>query len=111
PIMGYESFIANNTAMLAEELNNEAGKFLKASAKHLGGTRITTQVLEGNAADAILECADKEKVDLLVLGSHSHSGIYKLLIGDVAEKVLKHTSIPLLIIPNKSAPEANENTE
>ncbi|MEP6711582.1 MAG: universal stress protein [Ferruginibacter sp.] len=101
PIMGYEGFIANNTALLGDELNKEAGNFLKASAKHLGDESITTQVLEGNVADSILEYAKKEAVDLMVLGSHSHSGLFKIFIGDVAEKVLKHTAIPLLIIPNK----------
>ena len=73
--------------------------YLKASAKHLGDENIATAVLEGNIADAILDYAKKESADLLVLGSHSHSGLFKLFIGDVAEKILKHSTIPLLIIP------------
>lgn len=111
PIMGYEGFIASNTVMLGEELKNEAGNYLKASAKHLGDENIKTAVLEGNIADAILEYSKKEEVDLMVMGTHSHSGLYKLFIGDVAEKVLKHTSIPLLIIPNKEQQVSADKTE
>ena len=111
PIMGYEGFIASNTMLLGEELKNEAGNYLKASAKHLGDENITTAVLEGNIADAILDYAKKESADLLVLGSHSHSGLFKLFIGDVAEKVLKHSTIPLLIIPNKEEHAAADKAE
>ena len=34
--------------------------------------------------------------------------VFKLFIGDVAEKVLKHTTIPLLIIPNKEKPASSD---
>ncbi|MDB5201512.1 MAG: universal stress protein [Ferruginibacter sp.] len=101
PIMGYEGFIASNTAMLAEDLKTEAGNYLKATAKHLGDETIQTVILEGSVADTILSFAEKKEADLLVMGSHSHSGLYKLLIGDVAAKVLQHATIPMLIIPNK----------
>ena len=101
PIMGYEGFLADNSLMMAEELIKEAGKFLAATTKHLGDETIVTRVLEGDVAGAILEYAQTNNVDLLVLGSHSHSGLYKLFLGGVAEKLLQHSKIPLLIIPNK----------
>ena len=40
--------------------------------------------------------------DVIVMGSHSRSGLDKILMGSVAEKVLHHTSIPLFIIPTKT---------
>ena len=105
PIMGYEGFMVDSSMVLTEELKKEAGRFLAATTKHLNDENIRTQVLEGDVANEILEYAKGENVDLLIAGSHSHSGLYKLFVGGVAEKLLQHTKIPLLIIPNK---ESNE---
>lgn len=101
PIMGYEGFMIDNAAIMADELVKEALKYLAATAKHLDDDRIVTKVLEGDVSAAILDYANEEGVDLMVMGSHSHSGIYKLFVGSVTEKVLQHTRIPLLVIPNK----------
>lgn len=99
PIMGYSGFDMNATMKLADELKKEAGGFLDAAAKHLGDETITVQVLEGDTAEAILDYANLWKADIIVMGSHSRSGIDKLLMGNVAQKVLKHSHIPLFIIP------------
>ncbi|MCW3117656.1 MAG: universal stress protein [Chitinophagaceae bacterium] len=101
PIMGYEGLLADNSILMADELRKEAGKFLAATTKHLNDENIVTRVLEGEVAGSILEYAKDNNVDLLILGSHSHSGLYKLFVGGVAEKLLQHSKIPLLIIPNK----------
>lgn len=101
PIMGYEGFMVDNTVVMADELIKEAKKFLLATAKHLGDEQIITSVLEGDVSTAILDYAKENAVDLMILGSHSHSGLYKLFVGSVTEKLLQHTQIPLLVIPNK----------
>jgi len=101
PIMGYEGFIIDNSLVMADQLIKEAKKFLTATAKHLGDEQIITQVLEGDVSTAILDYAKENGVDLMILGSHSHSGLYKLFVGSVTEKLLQHTQIPLLVIPNK----------
>lgn len=108
PIMGYEGLIADNSVLLAEELKKEAGKFLASSKSHLGDENISTQVLEGDVAGAILEFLKVANADLLVLGSHSHSGLYRLFVGSVAAKLLEHSQIPTLIIPNKDDKEAKK---
>ena len=101
PIMGYEGLNTAHTLQLVEELKGEAGKFLEASAFHLKGSGIETRVLEGPPADAILEFAGEWGADLLIMGTHSRSGLEKLLMGNVASNVLKHTHVPLLVIPNR----------
>ena len=45
------------------------------------------------------------KADIIVVGTHSRKGLDKVLVGSVAEKVLHHTTVPLFIIPVKSADE------
>ncbi|MBS1495364.1 MAG: universal stress protein [Bacteroidetes bacterium] len=103
PIMGFEGFISENSLLLGEEIKKEANNFLKSTAKFLGDETIQTAVLEGKTTEAILEYAKKENADLMVIGSHSHSGLYKLFISATATSFLKHCTIPLLIIPTNEA--------
>ncbi|WP_151980933.1 universal stress protein [Acinetobacter guerrae] len=60
---------------------------------------ISTQLLEGfSVADAIYQAAQEMHADLIVLGSHGRTGIKKLVLGSVAQKVLNESSIPVLIV-------------
>ena len=51
--------------------------------------------------DRAKHIAKEIKADLIVIGSHSKKWLDKLLIGSTTEKVLRHTEIPMLIIPTK----------
>jgi nucleotide-binding universal stress UspA family protein len=68
---------------------------------------ITTEavVREGNTATEILEQAASMKADLLVIGTHGRSGFERLLLGSVAEKVLRKASCPVMTVPRRH-PEA-----
>ena len=101
PIMGYAGFLTSNTLDLVEGLKKESEKFLTASAKHLKDENIKTAVLDGDPADAILEFAKAWNADLIVMGTHSRSGLANLLMGSIAVEVLKQSKIPVLIIPTK----------
>lgn len=61
----------------------------------------TTIVLrhQASAADAILEVAAEESVDLIVLASHGRSGMTRWMLGSVAEKVSRHAEVPVTIVP------------
>src|SRR4030042_367867 len=52
----------------------------------------------GKAADEIVKCAEKNQVDLIVMASHGRSGISRWTLGSVAEKVFRHTCVPVLMI-------------
>ena len=101
PIMGYAGFLTSSTLDLVEGLKKESENFLEASAKHLKDENIKTAVLDGDTADAILEFAKNWNADLIVMGTHSRSGLANLFMGSIAVEVLKHSKIPLLIIPTK----------
>jgi nucleotide-binding universal stress UspA family protein len=75
--------------------------FLDKSKEHLGDETIKTLVKEGDFADTILKTAKSEHADVIVMGSHSRKWLENMVMGSVTEKVLHHTSIPLLIIPTK----------
>ena len=68
---------------------------------NLGDETIETIVKEGDYAENILQTAKEMNADMIVLGTHSRKGLDKVLLGSVAENVLHHSTIPLLIIPVK----------
>ena len=104
PIMGFDGF--NNIGTVqpeaVDELTKTAQRFLDESKKFLGDESIDTVVCSGEFADAILETAKRLHVDIIVLGTHSRRGLDKILVGSVAEKVLRHSLIPLFIVPTRS---------
>jgi len=101
PIMGYAGFLTSNTFEMIEGLRSESENFLNASVKHLKDDNIKTAVLDGDTSDAILEFANEWEADLIVMGTHSRSGLANLLMGSNAVDVVKHSKIPLLIVPTK----------
>lgn len=58
----------------------------------------TSKVLMGDTVDEILLCAKDENCDLIIMGSHGKRGLEKILLGSVAERVLKNADCPVLII-------------
>ena len=55
-------------------------------------------VIGGDPDDAIVDYAQEHGADLIVMGSHGHTGLRHLLMGSVAEKVLRHAPCPVLIV-------------
>ena len=55
-------------------------------------------MLEGPAADCLLEYAREKRIDLIVVGTHGRGGLGKEVIGSVAEKVFRHSPVPVLTI-------------
>lgn len=64
-----------------------------------GNLRVRKLVDAGDAYGAILDCADNEHVDLIVMSSHGRSGLARMLIGSVTDKVLRGSSCPVLVVP------------
>jgi nucleotide-binding universal stress UspA family protein len=56
------------------------------------------KLLEGTPAHEILKYANETRVDLIVLGTHGSSGLGRLLMGSVAEDVLRKASCPVLTV-------------
>lgn len=62
------------------------------------GLSINTKLLQGNPSSAILDFCEKEKYDILVMGSRGMGKFKELVLGSVSSKVLHHSSCPVMII-------------
>ncbi len=105
PIMGFGGFGHVNMVQkdTTEDLKKAAQSYLDNSKKHLGDETIQTVVKSGDFGDSILATAMEVMADIIVMGTHSRRGLEKMLVGSVAETVLHHSSIPMLIIPTKTS--------
>jgi nucleotide-binding universal stress UspA family protein len=62
------------------------------------GINVRSEVLFGQPADEIIDYADEEKADLIVMCSHGSSGLRRWVFGSVTEKVLRGSKTPVLVI-------------
>ena len=59
---------------------------------------VDSVILEGNPAEEIIDFAEKNDIDLIVMGTHGINGISRFLLGSVAEKVIRHATKSVLIV-------------
>ena len=104
PIMGFGGFGMPNVSQIPDEaaLKSAAIIFLENTRTHLKDENIAVITEDGDSAECIVKVAEEMVVDVIVMGSHSRSGLEKILMGSVTEKVLNHSKIPVLIIPTKN---------
>jgi nucleotide-binding universal stress UspA family protein len=90
------------------ELFQKAG--LKAAEKYLAkikaklskeGLKVEAKVLTGRPAETITDFAKREKVDLIALATHGRSGISRWVFGSVADRLVRSSSIPIVLIRPK----------
>lgn len=76
---------------------DEAIRYIEELAK-TEGVDVGKWIMEGQPAKEILRLAEEESVDLIVMGTLGKSGIEKFLLGSVADKVTRGSSIPVLVV-------------
>lgn len=101
-LLGADAVEAQVTAV------REAEEYLAAVERRLREDkrirRVETHVWYGPAAAAIVEAAAAQKVDLIVMCTHGRSGLGRLVLGSVAESVLRGTTTPILVVRADHAP-------
>jgi nucleotide-binding universal stress UspA family protein len=91
---------------LRAQLLHEAEKRLAALADRCrsAGVQTTTEVLIGRTAPAIVEAASDWEADVIVMGTHGRSGFAHLVLGSIAERVLRTAPCPVLTVREKIQP-------
>lgn len=92
--------ITLNYVPLEEDLEKAAAEDLHAILQELHQEGLTAEcgVEFGNPADVILEQADEHDVNLVIMGSHGKKGLSRLIMGSVAETVVRKANCPVLIV-------------
>ncbi len=85
---------------LFEELRQEGERYLaEAEAAIKSGIVTSSQVAYGNPADEIGKIASEIGASMIVMGSHGRTGLRHLLMGSVAEGVIRNAKVPVVIVP------------
>ena len=66
------------------------------------GVDATALLIQGATAETILQEASKLQVNMIVVGSHGHGAMHKLLVGSVSENVLRKATTPVLVVPTRT---------
>lgn len=79
---------------------SEADEILKAALRVVGKIpgEIHTELIEGSAAEAIIDVAETRESDLIVMGSRGWGTLAGLLVGSTSKKVVDHAPCPVLIV-------------
>jgi nucleotide-binding universal stress UspA family protein len=89
------------SATLAEHTRSEAERGMKEFLERCGAAgraKLTSRVLPGPAYQVIVSAAEEGAFDLIAMGTHGRTGISHLVLGSVAEKVVRHAKCPVLTV-------------
>lgn len=71
---------------------------LFAEAEDEAGKELETETVVGRPARAIIEYLEENEVDAVVMGSHGREGLSRILLGSVAETVVRRSPVPVTIV-------------
>ena len=102
-LASYPLFVSGivTEADLRREMEKEAEDRLKAMAQDKGSekVKIETRLRFGDPQEEILVGAREEQASLIVMGTHGRTGLSRVLIGNVAERVVRRAAFPVLTVP------------
>lgn len=80
------------------------GAYLASTASEVEDVAADFSVIPGDdAADALVEFASNdETIRMIVIASHGRSGIERLRLGSIAERVVRHSDVPVLVVPART---------
>lgn len=97
---GIQTTSADMREALVEEFEETGERALDdvRSAAEADDVDVVTQMSEGRPFEEISDYANDNDLDLIVMGTHGRSGLQHILMGSVAEKVIRHADVPVHLI-------------
>ena len=71
-------------------------EFMDEHFNEFPGTK--TAVVAGDASEKIIEYIEDQKIDLVIMGTHGRKGMDKIIFGSVAERVVKTSPVPVMVV-------------
>lgn len=79
-------------------LREEGESALRAAEDSADADRVVTSITQGPPSREIVGYADEEACDLVVMGTHGRGGLNRLLLGSVAERVVRSSDVPVMTV-------------
>jgi len=101
PTYGGDDYYVPDYLELKDQIRDEAERYLNSRASLLreqGVAEVSTVVMEGSAADAIISLARKTQDNLVAMSPYGGSGLQRWVLGSVTEKVVRQCEDPVLIV-------------
>ena len=101
PIMGNPTLGSGIEEMeILDIQKNQSDNIVDRTITKFAGDLNVTHFSEyGPTADSIIHCSKEFGADLIIIGTHSRSGLDRLLMGSVAEHIVRHSEVPVLVVP------------
>jgi nucleotide-binding universal stress UspA family protein len=102
-----------NEAEFEQELHKDAEQRLRKLAFQLASKGVKAETEVGTANDAAMEIiriADEHKADLIVIATHGMTGLRRLAFGSVTEKIVRLSTLPVLVLRADAAGKSAEET-
>ena len=90
-----------STVDLYMQLKEEGERAVGQVKQMADGMRVETRILSGKPAQVITEFATRNRVDLIVVGSQGKSGLERLLLGSIAESIIRMADCMVLVVKSK----------
>lgn len=89
--------------VLKKSLLGFAEDFARQAAKEIRkrGIKVETRTEIGKPAEVIVSVAREISADAIVMGTHGWTGLVRAVIGSVADRVIRHASCPVILVPTK----------
>jgi len=82
----------------ADEATEEADRILEDARERAGDRDLVTEHVVGRPGPAIVRYAEEHGVDQVVVGSHGRTGVARLLLGSVAETIVRRSPVPVTVV-------------
>lgn len=101
PFLAYSGTAAVGVdAGVLKEMESGARDYLASAASDLAakGVKVDSAVAVGNATDGIVWAAEREGAGVIVMSTHGRSGIGRIVLGSIADAVVRRTSLPVVLV-------------
>jgi len=104
-VPGFETMVPNVILPSDDEIKRAAAKYLNGIETTLKqrGIKTSSMIIAYAPAEAIIDYADSDDIDIIAMTTHGFSGIKRWVFGSTTEKVLQASTKPILVIPTTKA--------
>jgi len=83
---------------VGEALRDQGEMALRQLERRIEAVPVRTDIVQGSPAKRVVEFTTEAECDLVVMGTHGRSGVDRLLLGSVAERVVRSSPVPVLTV-------------